>query len=420
MYLDFFKLQDYPFRLTPDPRYLFLSQAHSRAKAYMDFSVWKQSSFVVITGDIGAGKTTLIENLLSDTEQNVLVARIYQTQLDEQELLQAILVEFGFKPFNAGKVELLNMLKEFLLEQHAQNRLVLLVIDEAQNLSPRVLEEIRLLSGMETHTEKMLNVLLVGQPELNETLDSPGLEQLVQRIRLRFHVGSLSVEETDEYIKHRLQVAGAEDVDIFSAEVVESIYHYTGGVPRLVNILCDTILLGAFVEDISSISPKEVITAVEELQWVAYDERSANKYHAQAYALRPNLGIPPKLIVMDEGKTLGEFFLDKQTVTLGRSPNNDVQLNDSKVSGSHAQIVTTRKHSFLIDLGSTNGTYMDGRAIKKYKLKDGDVFSITNKYRIKYMKGDEEVRPYSKDAGDDTISIDDTGKFCEDGTEQKA
>ncbi len=405
MYLKYFKLEDNPFRLTPDPRYLFLSKAHSRAKAYMDFSLWKHDSFVVITGDIGSGKTTLIESLIASMKDNVVVARIHQTQLDENELLQAILVEFGFKPFSAGKVELLDMLNNFLMKQYKKDNIVLLIIDEAQNLTPRVLEEIRLLSGLETHTEKMLNVLLVGQPELNEVLDSMGLEQLVQRVRLRFHVGPLSEAETGDYIQHRLTVAGAENAEMFSPETVAEIYKYTGGTPRLINILCDTILMGAFVESAELISKQEVDMAIDELQWLPFVDRVSRKVLSEPYAIRPNLGIPPKLIVTNEGRKLGEYYLDKQTIMIGRGPNNDIQLNDPKVSSSHAQIVTTRRNSYLIDLGSKNGTYINNRSVKKYKLKAGDVFSITSKYILEYVRGEEEEdQLYLQESADDTIN----------------
>ena len=167
MYLEFFGLKEYPFRLTPDVDFLFMSSAHARAKAYMDYSVWNREGFVVITGEIGCGKTTLIQKLLSElNDEDVLVAKIFQTQLDDVEFLQAVLVEFGLNPFNAKKVELMDMLNTFLIENFHNDRQAILIVDEAHNLSMKALEEIRMLSGLETHKEKILHVILVGQPQL--------------------------------------------------------------------------------------------------------------------------------------------------------------------------------------------------------------------------------------------------------------
>jgi len=178
MYLELFKLRELPFRLSPDPQFLYLSKAHARAKAYMESTIWFADGFVVITGDIGSGKTTLIETFLHEIEKDVVVAQISQTQVSVVEFLQSVLVQFGYSPFQMKKAELLATLNGFLMEQVSAGRRLLLVVDEAQNLSLRVLEEIRLLSGVEITREKVLRIILVGQPELNEKMDAP---ELVQR-----------------------------------------------------------------------------------------------------------------------------------------------------------------------------------------------------------------------------------------------
>ena len=191
MYLDPFKLKELPFRLSPDPQFLYLSKQHARAKAYMESTIWFTDGFVVITGEIGSGKTTLIESFLKEIQSDVVIAQINQTQVSAIDFLQAVLVQFGFSPFKMKKAELIATLNNFLIEQYAAGRKVLLIVDEAQNLSMRVLEEIRLLSGVETTKEKVLRIILAGQPELNEKLDAPELIQLTQRIRLRFHLTTL-------------------------------------------------------------------------------------------------------------------------------------------------------------------------------------------------------------------------------------
>ena len=274
MYLEYFALKDFPFRLTPDTDFLYMSEGHSRAKAYMDYTVWNRDGFVVITGEIGCGKTTLIQKLLSELDENVLVAKIFQTQLDEVEFLQAVLVEFGLNPFNAKKVELIDMLNSFLVDQFHQGKQLVLVVDDAHNLNPKVLEEIRMLSGLETRKEKVLHVVLVGQPQLNEMLEAPELEQLLQRVRLRYHIRSLSEAEMRSYIRHRLHVAGLpENSELFDASTFPIILKYTGGLPRLINTLCDTALVCAYADNQTRVTETVLNGAIEELNWLPYAKR---------------------------------------------------------------------------------------------------------------------------------------------------
>ena len=222
MYLELFKLHELPFRLTPDPQFLYLSKHHARAKAYMESTIWFTDGFVVITGEIGSGKTTLIETFLKELEKDVVVAQINQTQVSRDRVPadRAGAVRLPAVPMK--KAELLSTLNEFLVEQYANGRRVLLIVDEAQNLSSKVLEEIRLLSGVETTKEKVLRIILAGQPELNDKLNSPRLVQLAQRIRLRFHLTALSKTDTRLYIQHRLEVAGSQGRQIFDPETLSA------------------------------------------------------------------------------------------------------------------------------------------------------------------------------------------------------
>lgn len=310
MYLDFFKLKEHPFQITPDSDFLYMSEAHSRAKAYMDYTIRNKDGFVVITGEVGAGKTTLIRKLLSEFDENVLVAKIFQTQLDEAEFLQAVLVEFGLNPFNAKKVELMDMLSTFLIDSFLQNKQLVLIVDEAQNLKPRVLEEIRMLSGLETQKQKILHVIIVGQPELNRTLDSPALEQLRQRIRLRFHISALSEAETKDYIAHRLFVAAGENRHLFTDDAIPLIYQYSGGIPRLVNTLCDTAMMCAYVDDSPLVSVDSVKAAIEELQWVSYDQRKREAPPASAETPAP------APLLLDDGRPIKLEQLDQLVTAL--------------------------------------------------------------------------------------------------------
>src|SRR5580698_7280500 len=277
MYLDQFKLKELPFRLSPDPEFLFLSKAHARAKAYMESTIWFTDGFVIITGEIGAGKTTLIETFLEELQNDVIVAQINQTQVSSLEFLQSVLVQFGFKPFKMKKAELLATLSEYLIEQYEAGRKLVLVIDEAQNLTQTVLEEVRLLSGIETPKDKVLRIILAGQPELNDKLEAPELEQLAQRIRLRFHLPALTSVEMRAYILHRLEVAGSQGREIFGGDTFELIFCYTGGVPRLTNTLCDTAMLAAANKNHDTISQQDVMAALDELQWQEYASRTGTR-----------------------------------------------------------------------------------------------------------------------------------------------
>jgi putative secretion ATPase (PEP-CTERM system associated) len=376
-YLGHFNLQDQPFRLTPDPDYLYWSKQHARAKAYMESTIWLSDGFVIITGDIGSGKTTLLQSFLAELEDDVVYAVVSQTQLTATQFLQSVLTEFGFKPFNKSKVELLDMLNMFLIEQYSNGKKVVLIVDEAQNLSRKVLEEVRLLSGIETHKEKVLRIILAGQPELRETLDSPKLKQLVQRIRLRFHLGPLDFNETREYIEHRLEVAGGEDRQIFEEECFETIYRYTGGVPRLINTLCDSALLCAFADGKVSVGLDDTMAAVTELDWKEHESNTGEYDNLiQAERKRTGDGHVTRIEIRSDGEVLEELTLPTGRVIVGRSPDNEIYINSKFVSRHHAQLVSDRNGCVIEDLNSTNGIFMNERQIKKQRLRDGDVVSI--------------------------------------------
>jgi type II secretory pathway predicted ATPase ExeA len=273
MYLEHFQLTAQPFRLTPDIGFLFMSEAHTRAKSYMDYTVWNQEGFVVITGEIGSGKTTLIQKLLSELGEDVLVAKVFQTQLDEVEFLQVVLAEFGLEAFAAKKAELLDMLNGFLLKRFQQRRQIVLIVDDAHNLSMKVLEEIRMLAGLETGKEKVFHVILVGQPQLDEILDHPGMDQLRQRVKLRYRISALNDEEIGAYIRHRLGVVGGKDRTLFPPDTLPLINAYTGGIPRLINTLCDMALTCAYADGLPEVTPDAMESAIKELQWPSYAER---------------------------------------------------------------------------------------------------------------------------------------------------
>jgi type II secretory pathway predicted ATPase ExeA len=410
MYCELFKLTEPPFRLTPDPQFLFASKQHARAKAYMESTIWLADGFVVITGDIGSGKTTLIESFLTDLPADIILAHISQTQLTPVEFLQALLVEFGFKPFRKKKVELLSMLKDYMVEQYAAGKKILLVIDEAQNLSRQVLEEVRLLSGLETQKEKLLRIILAGQPELANKLDSPRLQQLVQRVRLRFHLGALSKRETHEYIAHRLKVAGAGDRNIFETTACDIVFRYTGGVPRLVNVLCDTAMLCAFAEERTVVDEGLVKAAVEELQWVEFSERLHGQAHhdSTGHFASPAERPMGRLEILFRDQLVGEHRLTFGKTIIGRTPDNDVQIQSRFISRHHAQVVSDERQSVLEDLNSTNGVFIRAQRVKHQVLADGDIIQL-GEHKLLYRDMRNMAAPLvaAEDYEDDEDEVDD-------------
>lgn len=401
MYLQLFNLEEHPFRLSPDPNFLYLSEQHARALAYIESTIWFTDGFVVISGEIGCGKTTLIEKFLSELDENVAVARIAQTQVTPVQFLQGLLVQFGYRPFRMGKAELLATINEHLAEQMDEGRKVVIVIDEAQNLDPSVLEEVRLLSGVGGGREKVLSIILAGQPELNDTLDAPELEQLAQRTRLRFHLKPLSENEMGAYIRHRLRVAGSGNREIFDEDTFALIYKYTGGVPRLMNTLCDTALLCGFADDDASIDVKQVESAIDELQWTDYNSRTDRLATLRGGGARTGAEVVAKIVVAHKEEDPREILLTQGRIILGRTSDNDLQIDSKFVSRHHAQVVTFGRHSVVEDLNSTNGIYFRGKRVKKHRLSQGDVF-IIGEHELMYMKPDETTgkQPIAKVARD--------------------
>jgi type II secretory pathway predicted ATPase ExeA len=402
MYCELFGLTELPFRLTPDPQFLFASKQHARAKAYMESTIWLADGFVVITGDIGSGKTTLIESFLAELPDDIVLAHISQTQLSPVEFLQALLVEFGFKPFRKRKIELLAMLKDYMVEQYAAGKKILLIIDEAQNLSRKVLEEVRLLSGIEAQKEKLLRIILAGQPELAHKLNSPRLEQLTQRVRLRFHLGALSRRETHDYIEHRIEVAGANGNKLFDDAACDMVFRYAGGVPRLINVLCDTAMLCAFAEEKTTIDEHLVKAAVDELQWVEYAERIKERARTVESTGEYRLLDTPlaRFEVLQNDQFVSELALRNGRAIIGRTADNDLQIRSKFISRHHAQIVTDRSCSVLEDLNSTNGVFVRSRRVKRHELVDGDVIQL-GEHKLVYRDMRDDLDAAGSDDDED-------------------
>jgi len=284
MYEAFYGLRERPFNLTPDPKYLYLSDKHKEAFAHLLFGIQNRSGFVMVTGEIGTGKTTICRNLINQLDQKIDLALIFNPSLNPVELMQKINDEFGIRSDSDNLRVLVDNLNEFLLSTFAAGRSSVLIIDEAQNLSPAVLEQIRLLSNLETETEKLLQIILIGQPELGDKLALHELRQLNQRITARYHLNPLSEKETLQYINYRLHVAGGRRKVRFDKRAIHAIYKFSGGTPRVINAICDRCLLIGYTKELHTITQAVAKQAIREIRG-AYVQPSRRLLHRIAAAL---------------------------------------------------------------------------------------------------------------------------------------
>ncbi len=279
MYLRFFGLNEKPFAITPDPRYLYLSERHAEALAHLLYGINESGGFIQLTGEVGTGKTTVVRTLLSRVPHHADVAVILNPRVTPVEFLLTICEELGLGIADADRdsvKQMVDALNRRLLSAHADGRRIIVIVDEAQNLSAEVLEQVRLLTNLETPTQKLLQIILIGQPELRELLDRNDLRQLAQRITGRYHLQPLSREETQGYVRHRLRVAGAAG-EIFTSGALSEVHRLASGIPRVINVTCDRALLGAYTQEVRKVTPALVRQAAGEVygrrfapQWLGW------------------------------------------------------------------------------------------------------------------------------------------------------
>jgi len=266
VYLEYYGLTEPPFNITPNPRFLFFSGKHREAFNHLLYGIRERKGFVQLTGEVGAGKTTLCRALLEELGPNFSTALILNPILDADHLVRAIAMEFGIRTSSTDRLDVLAAINHFLLVQVEQTRDAVLIIDEAQNLSNELLEQVRLLSNLETDERKLLQIVLMGQPELRDRLNAHELRQLRQRITVRYHLRPLNRSEIGRYVQHRLQTAGSKGGPFFTYPALWRIYQYSKGIPRLVNALCDKALLAGFVHQRDVIDYRLVSIAIQELE----------------------------------------------------------------------------------------------------------------------------------------------------------
>ena len=267
MYESFFKLRGKPFQLNPDPAFFYGSRGHRRAMAYLEYGLHQSEGFIVITGEVGAGKTTIVRSLLEQLDpERVVAANIVSTQIDANDMLRMVAAAFGVPARNLDKAGLLLAIETYLVSIAAAGKRALLVVDEAQNLTPSAVEELRMLSNFQLEDHALLQSFLVGQPEFRDIMQRAEMQQLRQRVIASYHLGPLDAEETRGYIEHRLSHVGWTDDPIFDAGAFNAIYGYSGGIPRKINTLCDRLMLAAFLAERHVVSENDVREVIDELK----------------------------------------------------------------------------------------------------------------------------------------------------------
>ncbi len=287
MYEAYFGLTTKPFELVPNPQFLFLSHSHRKAINYLTYGLQERAGFILLAGEVGSGKTTIIRNLIKDLDEDIALSRVFNTRADARQVLAMINEDFGLAVESKDKVSLLSELYDYLVELHAGGKRAVIIIDEAQNLSVEVLEEIRLLSNLEADTVKLLQIVLVGQPELLSMITQPELRQLRQRIGIHCHLEPLTRDETEAYVYHRLETAGNREAVIWHEGAFDLLFQYSGGVPRLINLFCDFALLCAFAEESRDLTLDLLHDVIGDITW---DQQESTLATAQLKELKIRTG----------------------------------------------------------------------------------------------------------------------------------
>lgn len=402
MYLKHFNFSCKPFQQLPDPKFLYLTSQHDEALTRMQFALAIDDSFVIITGEVGSGKTTLVRKMLAELPTEYALAFITHTRLTDVELLQSILLEFGVRPFDMGKIEMLAEIRKFIDRQHEDNKRVIIIVDEAQNLGIDTLEELRLLTCMDSSEEKALNIILIGQPQLSQILESPALEQLRQRCRLRFHLHRLSQKQTSEYVSFRLNIALKSSSEPFDDTAKMLVYEHTRGVPRLINTLCDTALMMTCLAKKQRVGAEEVIQAVNELGWTSVDTGTFSNEDIGA-ADRDEAAV---LTLTKDGEAMADYRLRESSYIIGRAEDCGIQIESKYLSRHHAIVSRIGSEWTVSDLGSTNGIRVNGELSKVTPLRNGDVLSVGLHHMLfrEAVRKRPAVKPSVADTSDELMA----------------
>lgn len=376
MYYEFFNLKEHPFRLTCEPKYFYLGPEHTHANAMMEFALIKRQGMMVLTGEVGTGKTMLLQHFVSRLDGNHKIVSISQTQLSELDFLQLLVLELDHHTGEHDKYELNKLIVNKLEELHKQDQHTIILIDEAQNLVPEVIVRLYELSQVRIDNEKICTIYLVGQNKLRETLDEPIVMEFIHNINAQYHLGPLNLKDIRKYIYHRLAVAGGHKSVKFTKDVFAVFETYTGGRPRLINVLTDHILTYAFAEGIKGINAKVVDAAIEDLQWLPFGVQYGIEQNTTDETFKQERRRSYKIVIRSDNKIQGEFLINKKRVNIGRHRDNDLRIDDPLLSRQHAQIIQQGRTVYLRDLNSTNGTYVNSKRVDIAPLEEGTVIKL--------------------------------------------
>ena len=412
MYEEFFKLSCRPFDLAPDPKFIYMTDQHARAVANVRFALMNHDSFVIISGEIGIGKTTILNTVMEELGPGYVTAKLVHTTLTHIELLQALMSEFGMPNYTKKKVLLLDSLRNFFLEQNKKGNHVVIIVDEAQNLSSSALEELRLLSCIDTSDRRIVSIILTGQPSLDDLLDAPGLTQLRQRARLRQRLDAMVESETHEYIRHRLAIAGGDANDIFETETLSEIHRLTSGIPRLINTLCDTALTACMVENRPRVTLEVIDNVVHELRWQWFEEQAPRAQSARS-ATEPSADGTVSVMAYRSGQLVDQVEAHGFPFVIGRGNANDLVIIDKEVSRRHALIDCIGGIYVVEDLNSKNGILVNQKRRARALLRSGDIISLGEVDVVFYVEHRRSGKPLTRAAVEDKVHgelVDDTSK----------
>ena len=340
MYETFFKLRGKPFQLNPDPAFFYGSRGHRRAMAYLEYGLHQSEGFIVITGEIGAGKTTIVRSLLEQLDpERVVAANIVSTQIDAHDMLRMVAAAFGVPSRNLDKAGLLLAIETYLVSITAAGKRALLIVDEAQNLTPAAVEELRMLSNFQLEDHALLQSFLVGQPEFRDIMQRPEMQQLRQRVIASYHLGPLDAQETQGYIEHRLSHVGWVNDPSFEPGAFSAIYGYSGGIPRRINTLCDRLMLGAYLGERHVVSENDVREVIEELkeEFASARARPVHTPHFAAAAADAGIALQLDALALDRLRASPE--LAEQAA--GLAGNYDLQRIEARLAGLEQSVSAT-------------------------------------------------------------------------------
>ena len=342
MYESFYGLTGKPFQLNPDPEFFFASRGHARAYAYLQYGLHQSEGFIVITGDIGAGKTTLVRSLLKRLDpEKVVAAQLVSTQLDAEDLLKSVATAFGVPARTPDKAQLLAHLEAFLVGLVPQHKRALLIVDEAQNLTQRAVEELRMLSNFQLGDRALLQSFLIGQPELRQVMRSPEMQQLRQRVIASYHLGPMDRPETEAYVEHRLKHVGWKGDPRFDPQAYDAIHATTMGIPRRINLLCNRVMLAGYLGEKHAITAQEVKGVANEMRQELGPETVPSSVAAVTHAAKPAAGLPIPIGQLHGGNA-DVARLEERVARLEKLLHSTVNLVHSLIARDQQNRITRR------------------------------------------------------------------------------